>query len=909
MIHCEFSLGVYAGDGTQAPVINNPPQISNQSLTIQENTNLTITLGPLTDGDGDNLTYTVTGSSDYQNGSQANQIVFNSSMVGQQTLNVSVSDGKNGSDTAIISVDVIQTPVSNTAPVLSDQTLSVDENTDLTVTLGPLTDADGDILDYTVTGSSDFTLSGAENQIVFNSASLGTQNLNVSVSDGKGGNATSTITITVNDVNTNPVISNQALMVNENANLTITLGPLTDSDGDNLTYTVTGSSDFQNGSQANQIVFNSSVVGQQTLNVSVSDGNGGSDTATITITVNSVNANPVISNQTITVDQNTDMTITLGPLTDSDGDNLTYAVTGSSDFQNGSQANQIVFNSSTVGGQTLNVSVSDANGGSDTAVISITVNQVVQPAGTNIVVNMNQGETKTVTLGDASNTDGTITYTLDPADYTVTGNTVSITANTGGTHFYTVTANDGNGPDVTFQLRLNVVTLQAEPTLVDTIGWSLVMNAENGDASLENGVNHASVPYLLETMFNADGINHTRNNHIQGPAANMDSLSQQSVLDFISASTAQAILVSGHSSGIGLNPSGPPSWRDDYDTVATAIKNAGKNLIWYQGWLHNDNANWGNTNVVDNFNYLKTTHGGTMIKTYEAFDHFRVNYPAYFNTIEQGYGVYPVTELFADSVHGTYAGYYLATLCLYRALTGKLCSTMLYEPPALYQLDADLKAKIFDTVDLIQDETYPGVDLQPYGSAYQEIWLSAGPSQGTLAPNSETVNQFNMGSQTSIALSDYKGAATGITATIPATIYGGSNAVASAVGENSGFLPDALMDYVDFHDASAIVLTLSGLTPNATYQFKGTGSRTGSGTRGQDWTIGGATYSFDATENRDAGVTANFTADGSGNAVLTLDKSATSGNGWVYFCGAIISKGTKPVVYDTEIISNVVEVV
>lgn len=85
----------------------------------------------------------------------------------------------------------------NQSPVISNQNLQVNVGDDLQITLGSLTDPDGDTVTYTITGSSNFSRTAAENVITFNSASAGTDVLNIVASDGKGGTATATVTVQV----------------------------------------------------------------------------------------------------------------------------------------------------------------------------------------------------------------------------------------------------------------------------------------------------------------------------------------------------------------------------------------------------------------------------------------------------------------------------------------------------------------------------------------------------------------------------------------------------------------------------------------------------------------------------------------------------------------------------------------
>ncbi|PSW68446.1 hypothetical protein C9J41_21670, partial [Photobacterium sp. GB-50] len=172
----------------------------------------------------------------------------------------------------------------------------------------------------------------------------GDDSFNVEVNDGNGGTDTITVNVTVKPINDAPVLvddNNDPL----GSDITVTTdeevavsGQLsaTDVDGDNLTFTQ--SSNPTNG----QVTVNTDGTwtytpnndfnGDDSFNVEVNDGNGGTDTITVNVTVKPINDAPVL------VDDNndplgTDITVTTdeevavsGQLsaTDVDGDNLTF---------------------------------------------------------------------------------------------------------------------------------------------------------------------------------------------------------------------------------------------------------------------------------------------------------------------------------------------------------------------------------------------------------------------------------------------------------------------------------------------------------------------------------------------------------------------------------------------------------
>lgn len=77
-----------------------------------------------------------------------------------------------------------QEAANNVAPVIENQQLTTSVDTPLTVTLGPLVDADGDIITYTVSASANVQPSSADNEIIFQSSVIATEHLTITASDG-----------------------------------------------------------------------------------------------------------------------------------------------------------------------------------------------------------------------------------------------------------------------------------------------------------------------------------------------------------------------------------------------------------------------------------------------------------------------------------------------------------------------------------------------------------------------------------------------------------------------------------------------------------------------------------------------------------------------------------------------------
>ena len=296
---------------------------------IPENTASNTNIGtPIaaTDADNDILTYTLGGidaaafSIVRTSGQLQTRASLDYETKNAYTVRVSVSDGKGGTDSIIVTInvtDVNEVPTNN-APVFTDgtgTTRAVAENTASGVDIGaPIaaTDADNDTLTYTLGGTdaSSFSIINTSGQLQTR-ASLDYETKNaytvrVSVSDGKGGTDSITVTINVTDVNEVP--TNNAPVFTDGPRTTRTVAEntapgqnigvavsATDTDNDTLTYGLSGTdaAAFRILSTSGQLRTHAALdyetKSSYFVTVSVSDGNGGSDSITVRIDVTDVN--------------------------------------------------------------------------------------------------------------------------------------------------------------------------------------------------------------------------------------------------------------------------------------------------------------------------------------------------------------------------------------------------------------------------------------------------------------------------------------------------------------------------------------------------------------------------------------------------------------------------------------------
>lgn len=186
------------------------------------------------------------------------------------------------------------------------------------------------------------------------------------------------------EVNRGPDAMDDTATVDEDGSVDIAvLGNDTDPDGDALRVTEATSPDGDVTINADGTItfepaenFN----GATTITYTITDDNGGFDTATVNVTVNPVNDDPVANDDTATVDEDgsVDIPVLLND-TDVDGDTLRVTEATSPDGDvtiNGDGTITFEPAENFNGATTISYTVTDDNGGFDTATVNVTVNPV-----------------------------------------------------------------------------------------------------------------------------------------------------------------------------------------------------------------------------------------------------------------------------------------------------------------------------------------------------------------------------------------------------------------------------------------------------------------------------------------------------------------------------------------------------
>ncbi|MCB0037549.1 MAG: tandem-95 repeat protein, partial [Anaerolineales bacterium] len=229
--------------------------------------------------------------------------------------------------------------------------------------------------------------------------------------------------------------------------------------------------------------------GTEVFTYTISDGNGGFDTATVTVTVNPQNDDPTANDDNYVVNEDSGLT----NLTVLDNDNTlpetgeTLTITAVGPTANGGTA---VANGGTsidytpaadfFGTETFTYTIGDGNGGFDTATVTITVNPqndnptavadafAVNEDSLNTALNVlgndlitpDSGETLSITAVGPTDNGGTATNTGTAVAYTPA-------ADFFGTETFTYTISDGNGGVDTATVTVTVNPQNDDPTAND----------------------------------------------------------------------------------------------------------------------------------------------------------------------------------------------------------------------------------------------------------------------------------------------------------------------------------------------------------------------------------------------------------------------------------------------------------
>uniref|UniRef100_UPI002631D2E5 Ig-like domain-containing protein n=1 Tax=uncultured Sulfitobacter sp. TaxID=191468 RepID=UPI002631D2E5 len=427
--------------------VNDAPDAVDDADTTEENTPVTVNvLGNDSDPENDPLEVVAATSPDGEvdiNNDGTLTFTPADGFTGEAVVNYTISDG-DLTDSAVLTITVGE----NFAPVAVDDVAETTEETPVVIdVLGNDTDPEDDPLTITeatsedgdVTINDDGTLTFTPNPDFFGEAVI-----DYTITDGNGGEDDARVTVTVENVNDAPVAVDDCVSTPEDTPVTIpVLANDTDVDNDALDVIAATSPDGDvtiNDDGTLTFTPNPDFTGDAEIAYTISDPDGETSDAIVKISVGEETDPPVANDDTAETDEDTPVTIdVLGNDTDPDGDPLEVVSATSPDGDvtiNDDGTLEFTPNPDFNGPTTITYTITDGNGGEDTATVDVTVNPVNDgplaeddnaqtPEGTPVtvpvLVNDSDIEDDPLTIISASspdgevtiNDDGTLTFTPD----------------------------------------------------------------------------------------------------------------------------------------------------------------------------------------------------------------------------------------------------------------------------------------------------------------------------------------------------------------------------------------------------------------------------------------------------------------------------------------------------------------
>ena len=399
-----FTYTIKDGNGSTATAtvtvtviaVNDPPVAQDDSTAANEDAPVTIpVLANDTDPDGDSLavesaTQPANGTVFNNNGSDVTYMP-DTGFSGIDTFSYTIADGKGATSTAKVIVAVSTT---NDPPVAQDDSADTKEATIVTIPLlANDSDPDGDFLlveSFIKPAHGSVLNTRTAVSYIPDAGFSGVDTFSYTVSDGNGGTATATVTVSVAAVNDLPVAQDDSEITDEEIPVIIYV-LLNDSDPDDDELTVESVNQPENGTVSNDgtnVTYTpkAGFSGIDIFDYTVSDGNGGTDTATIVVAVASVNNPPVAQNDSATTEKDTSVTISV-LANDSDpdaGDSL--VVESITQPASGTLTNNrfdLLYtpDDGFTGTDTFTYTISDGRGSTDTATVTVGVSGAAGAGG------------------------------------------------------------------------------------------------------------------------------------------------------------------------------------------------------------------------------------------------------------------------------------------------------------------------------------------------------------------------------------------------------------------------------------------------------------------------------------------------------------------------------------------------
>jgi hypothetical protein len=533
------------------PKVNHPPIANGKSVTTDEDTSVLVTL-TASDEDGNSFTYTI--SSVPKNGTlstiDVDKVTYtpNSNFNGNDSFTFRAFDGQAYSNNATISIKVNSV---NDAPVAPDFNMTTDEDTPIDIkVVTSASDLDGDVLTVMIPQEpiNGTAVLKSDNTTITYTPHLnfhGTDSFQYLLSDGAS-NATGFVHVTINSVNDPPVLNGTDISASVDEDKSVTIDVLAHfSDPDNDPISITGVTQPPQGTVVNNgngtVTFtpSSNYNGQESFDVTVSDGNGGNTTATVIVTVNPVPDAPVISGNLSHITVNEDSSVVIAILAnayDPDGDSISLtSVTQPSHgtvLVNGDGTVTYTPNANYNGPDAFDFTISDSTGLTTSGTVQIQVNAVNDAPVTSAESITTNEETPVQVTLDATDADNdTLTFAIisqpEHGMVSILGNVATYTPATDyfGSDSFTFQANDGLANSNISTVTITVINVNDAPAANDDYvafhGWNpvtIAVLANDVDADRDSlSITGTTAPSHGSTVVNADNtITYTPENGYAG---------------------------------------------------------------------------------------------------------------------------------------------------------------------------------------------------------------------------------------------------------------------------------------------------------------------------------------------------------------------------------------------------------
>jgi hypothetical protein len=471
-------------DATVTIEDNIAPTALCQDITVQLDAtgNVTITSAQIDNGSSDNcgaVTLTIGGGADQ---------TFDCTSVGAQTVTLTVTDANGNTSTC----DATVTVEDNIAPTALCQNITVqlDATGNVTITAAQIDNGSSDNC-----GAVTLTIGGGADQ-TFDCTSVGAQTVTLTVTDANGNTSTCDATVTIEDnIAPTAICQNITVQLDATGTVTITSAQIDNGSSDNcgpVTLTIGGGADQ---------TFDCSSVGAQTVTLTVTDANGNTSTCDATVTIeDNIAPTAICQNITVQLDATGTVTITSAQIDNGSSDNcgpVTLTIGGGADQ---------TFDCTSVGAQTVTLTVTDANGNTSTCDATVTIEDNIAPTALcqNITVQLDATGTVTITSAQIDNGSsdncGPVTLTIGGgADQTFDCSSV-------GAQTVTLTVTDANGNTSTCDATVTIEDNIAPTAICQdiTVQLDATGNVTITSAQIDNGSSDNCGPVTLTIGGGAD---------------------------------------------------------------------------------------------------------------------------------------------------------------------------------------------------------------------------------------------------------------------------------------------------------------------------------------------------------------------------------------------------------------------